>query len=218
MTVPYLGGFTITGYQWIDSSSLKVSYSTTYGSLYYYQMYVGRGLVGVSDNPSDLSVIGVFSPTLWPQHIWLLAVDGTNKLTDYGTSLPVRPFNKVKFDFTVADTDSDSKYIDIVGGTVVGGAVSQTNLLARIEFEGAGSYSYVTDPIQGGTGTWNFELSQRDNRNSDSISFPGNEGTAAAVSEDLIMYPPDFSLLTGGNRFTASSTTSTITAEIVYPV
>ena len=218
MAAPYLGGHAMLSAAWSGPSSLRVRFSTTYGTTYLYQLYAGRTLVGVTESESERTVVGEFSPSVWPQWLQLLAVTRANQLTDYGSTLPPRPYNRCALAWTVAaDANTDNKFIDIVSGTAPGGAVVQTNLLKRLEYAGPGNYAWTTLPVAG-SGTWNFEVSQRDNKLG-STKWPGNEGTALAIqATNVLSTPPDFARNTSGQRFTVSVSGGVATVGVTYPV
>lgn len=209
MTAPYLGGFKIKAIGWLGPQSVIVVFSSSYGSSYLYQLYAGRTLIGVTRGTGDRSIIGSLSPSEWPQHLTLLAVAPENRLTDYGASLPLRPYNKVKLTFSTSSWPSDAKLIELSAGTAVGGAVDTTNVLKRVFYETDGTFTIYSTPMPG-TGQWNFEIAGRDDKPPD-----GNRGTALAVSADVIAHPPDVVLQDDNTRFSVSiaSGTATVTFE-----
>lgn len=209
MTAPYMGGFKIKAVGWVGPQAILVVFSSSYGTAYLYQLYAGRTLIGTTRGAGDRSVIGTLAPSVWPQHLTLLAVSPATKLTDYGPSLPLRPYNKVKFQFSTSSWPADSKLIELSAGTVVGGAVDTTNVLERIFYETDGTFAIYSPPMPG-TGQWNFELAGRDNKPPD-----GNRGTALAVSADVLAHPPDVVLQDDDTRFSVSiaSGTATVTFE-----
>ena len=201
----YMGGFTITAAHWLSSEELQVRFTSTYGSTRYYQLYAGRSLVGVTMSREARSVIGTFKPSLWPQHITLLAVDSVDRLKDFGPGLPLRPYNKVKLRASAASYPADSEFLDVHAGTVPGGAVDANNRIQRVKYDIDREYELFTDPLPG-SGTWNFEIAGRDDRPPD-----GNLGTALAISQEIIAHPPDMPLDDNGNRFSLSIASGTAT-------
>jgi|GEM_PF-5900016 len=195
MAGPFLGGFKILGMAWLSSHALSVRFTTSYGSTYHYQLYAGRSLRGVTSSPLQRRVVGQVFPSKYPQEITLLAVDAAARLTDYGSLLPPRPYNKVKLGWDSLSWPNDAKFIDIVGGTIPGGAVVAGNLLGRIPFDISRTYSFTTKPLSG-SGLWNFEVQGKDDKLDD-----GNAGTALAMNETVIAHPPDVPLNSSGKRF-----------------
>ncbi len=114
----------------------------------HYQLYAGRTQIAVSNSPNQRLLIGHLKPSLWPQHITLLAVDAEQRLNDYGCDLPPRPFNRVKLGFATASYPSDAKYLDVYAGTVAGGAVDSNNRIAREEFDADGDFEITTPPAR----------------------------------------------------------------------
>lgn len=194
----YLGGFNLTSLSWAGTTAIRAAFTTTYGTSYLYQLYAGRKRIGVTADASDRVVLGQLQPSLYPQHLMLVAVDPADRFTDFGSQLPKRPFNTVRLRFSTSSWPADAKYIDITAGTVPGGAVDSDNLLTRILFDVDRQYEYVT-PALSGSGTWNFEVFGRDSRRSE-----GNAGTALALSADVLAHPPDVALSSSGSRLTFS--------------
>lgn len=182
---PYMGGFKITRVAWLGSQSISVVFTSTYGSSYVYQLYAGRTLIGVTSSATDRTVVGDLEPSLWPQHLTLLAVSPANRLVDYGLSLPLRPYNRVRFSFSTSSWPSDSKCIELSAGTAVGGAVDVSNVVERIFFDTDRDFEILSPPMPG-SGQWNFEIAGRDNR-----PPSGNRGTALAVNANVLAHPPD---------------------------
>lgn len=180
---PYLGGFTITSLAWAGAHALQVRFTSTWGSAYQYQLYGGRTLIGVTDGTSQRSVVGQITPATWPEHITLLAVAPSQRLTDYGRQLPPRPFNRVRLHFTADGYPSDAKYLDVYAGSVPGGAA--TTRVGRLLCGGDGDYEFLTEPLAG-SGLWNFAIQGVDDRPS-----AGNTGAALALSQRVVAHPPD---------------------------
>jgi hypothetical protein len=195
MTAPYMGGFQITSVGWLSAGAIAVRFSTSYGSDYCYQLYAGRTLIGTTKSGGARDVVGQLEPSTWPQHLTVLAVSPSNKWTDYGASLPLRPYNRVRLRFKTASWPADSRMIEVSAGTVVGGAVDTDNVVARIPFDTDGDFEIFSPPMPG-TGQWNFQIAGRDNRPND-----GNRGTALAVSANVLAHPPDVVLQDDDSRF-----------------
>ncbi len=183
---PYLGGFRIVRAAWLNRHSLQVRFASTWGENYYHQIYAGRSLVGVTNSPSDRVVIGAVKPSLWPQHLTLLAVSPTRKETNYGDALPRRPYNRARLRFTVSGYPSDAEFLDVTAGTVPGGAVSAGNRIARVLYDVDREYEVLSPPLAG-SGTWNFAVQGVDDK-----PDTGNAGASAAIAAPgILAHPPD---------------------------
>lgn len=201
----FLGGFTIDSVYWVGTTAIRVGFSTTYGTAYLYQLYAGRTRIGVTADPDERFVIGQMQPSLYPQHLTLVAVDPTDRFTDYGDDLPRRPFNRVRLRFSTSSWPADAKCLEVVGATEPGGAVDQANVLTRILFDVDREYEYVT-PALSGSGTWDFAVSGIDSR-----PGGGNEGSALSLSADVLAHPPDVTPQSDGSRITFAVTAGAAT-------
>lgn len=211
MTAPYLGGTRITGAEWLSAAALAVRFTSTYGSTYLYQLYAGRSLAGTTASPTARQVVGQIAPSQWPQHLTLLAVEPSQRLTDYGALLPRRPYNKARLRFQTSGWPSDARSIDVLAGTTPGGAVDADNRIARVPFDTNRQYAILTPPMPG-SGQWNFEVIGRDD------TLPeGNAGTALALSAQLLAHPPDVALASDGSRFGVSIENQQATVTFAYP-
>ena len=194
----HLGGLAITRAEWLGTTALRVEFSTVdTGQLF--QLYAGRKRIGVTSDVSERAVIGQLQPSLYPQHLTLVAVDPADKETDYGDELPKRPYNCVRLTFTISGWPSDAAFVDVVGSTEPGGAVDQDNLLVRQPYDTDRVYT-ATTPALPGSGDWDFEVTGRDNRPSG-----GNEGPALELSANILAHPPDVALNeSDGSRLSVS--------------
>ena len=212
MTAPYLGGMRITSLHWDGTQSMVVAFSSSYGSTYHYQVYVGRELAGVTDSPDDRFVIASAIPGEWPEHITLLAVTAADRLTEYGSYLPDRPYNRVRLTWTASGYAADTRCFEITAGTTPGGAVDPTNVLENVLFDTNRDYIFVT-PMLEGSGDWNFGIAARDGTVPD-----GNLGTEATVTATILAYPPDVSHGETEPRFTATVATGTLTVSFTESI
>jgi hypothetical protein len=207
---PYLGGFAVTDIEWSSIRSIAVRLSTTYGSSYCYQLYAGRSLIGWTERATDRAIIGQLTPTTWPQHLQVLAVDPLSRETDYGSYLPQRPYNRAKLSFSTSSWPTDAKLIEVTAGTEVAGAVDSSNIVASILFTADGEFS-ILSPVMPGSGVWNFEVQGRDDR------LPaGNVGDALELSATLLSHPPDVVQQFDDSRFSVAvaSGVATVTYEL----
>jgi len=208
---PFTHGFEITGVDALSDSSIRVRFTSVYDDAYLYQLYVGRTLVGVTDGPLDRSVIGQYFPGTYPETIQLLAVDPSDRTTDYGEDLPDRPYNRVKITYSTASMTADTELVEVSSGTEPEGAVDEDNIIATDFYPGSGTFSLVTDPLGPG-GTWNFEVAGRDGTEPE-----GNRGTALELSATIKAHPPDLEPDVNGDRFTVEAVAGTLTLSYALP-
>lgn len=184
MTAPYLGGIEITRVAELAGGQLLVQFESVYEDQYLYQVYLGRMLAGVSSSPWSRVVVVADLGSDWPEHLTLLAVDPSEALTDYGSQLPTRPYNRVKLTIDTSALEAGTKFVEVAAGTEPEGAVDPENVLVREIFRGGGTLSLLTDPLAGGT--WNFEIAGRDGTAPD-----GNRGEALELAATITAHPPD---------------------------
>lgn len=185
---PYLGGHRITGITPLSARTYRIAFASAWGTLYCYQLYSGRSLVGVSAVPAARYLVARIEPSDWPEPLQLLAVTPGNRATDYGAGLPPRPYNRVLIEFDAAAWPSDSKLIEVASGTTPGGAVDPNNVVAKVTYDVDRRYSVLT-PSRPGNGTWNLRLTGRDDL--------GNAGTSVDDSQHILTHPPDVDQVNG---------------------
>ena len=207
MTAPYAGGHKLLSARWVGPRALMVRFSSSYGSTYYHQVYAGRTLAGVTGSPTSRKVVAQVEPSLYPQPLQLLAVTGGNQATNYGSTLPIRPYNKARLRFSTSGW-TDAKYIDITRGSTAGGEVSSANLVRRILFDTNRTYVVVSGPLPG-SGQWNFEAVGKD--------VTGNTGDELAMSVTTLTMPPDVTQDSSGNRLSVSIASQTATIGYMRP-
>lgn len=190
----FLGGLRILDATYLSPLALQVTFESVYTDKLY-QLYAGRLRIGATGDLSERAVVGQLQPSLYPQHITIVAVDPADRLTDLGDDLPKRPYNRVRLRFTTSGSASDTKFFDVTGSTEPGGAVDDANLIDRIPFDIDRQYEVLTPPLPG-SGEWDFEVFGRDDKPAN-----GNAGTALALSAAVLAYPPDVALGDDGTRF-----------------
>ena len=208
---PFMGGHLIRRVYWLSQTALRVEFSSSYGTNYHYQLYAGRCLIGTTSTPAQRVIVGHLQPAAWPPHLTLLAVDKDKRQTDYGDTLPPRPYNRVKLQFTASSWPADSKYIDVTGSATPGGAVVDSNLIERVLYDTDRQYTVLTKPLPG-TGTWSFEVFGRDDRLAN-----GNAGDVLELSQAVLAHPPDVALGSDGSRLAVSVASQTATITFTYP-
>lgn len=208
---PFAGGHRIIGVEWIGQRAIRARFATTYGSTYHYQLYAGRTLIGTTETKTARQIVGQLVPSDSPQPLQLLAVTTAQRLTDFGSLLPLRAYNRVKITYTLAGVPADFDVVEITAGTAPAGAVDTDNVLIRQRYDEARVYTFITDPFSA-SGVWNFEIAGRDTRPSG-----GNRGTADTLSATLIVHPPDVTLDANEKRFNLSIASQQATVTYTLP-
>jgi len=203
-----LGGFAITSLAWLAGQSLLVRFTSTYTDRFH-QLYAGRTLVGVSGSVAARNVTGVLAPSHYPEPLQLVAVTAADRLTDFGSTLPPRPYNRVKLGWTTAGW-TDAVSIELAAGDAPGGSVDLANILAREPFDENRDYEFLTDPLPG-SGTWHFAIAGRDG-----TEPLGNRGTELDISAVIDAHPPDVALHGDGTRLTAAVAAGVLTVGFAY--
>lgn len=207
--MPSLGGLQMTDAVYVSPTSIRVTFSTTYDDQLY-QLYAGRKLIGSTGDLSERAITAQLQPSLYPQHLCIVAVDPANRFTDYGDLLPKRPYNRVRIRFTTSASPSDMKFLDVLGADEPGG--DPETLIERVPFDVDRQYEVLTPPLPG-TGNWPFQVKGRDDKPSGDTDSPGNVGPALDLDEDVLAYPPDV-VMAGPNspRFTVTIESGVATA------
>lgn len=206
----YLGGFKLLSFAWLDSHSLRIRFDSTYTDKLY-QLYAGRTLIGRTVSLADRAVIATLQPSLWPEHIQLVAVDLDEIDNDYGAALPGRPYNRAMITTTVEGWD-DAKYLDVIAGNVPGGAVDPENRIYRELFDTNREYTFIT-PTFHGSGLWNLEVLGRDDKLNE-----GNPGTSKALTVDVLSHPPDVQLRSDNSRIAVAVSGGTATIDFTEAI
>lgn len=207
----FLGGIRIDSAAWLGARTLVVRFTSVYGAAFHYQLYAGRCRIGVTASKRQRRIAGELTPSAWPQHLTLAAVDPADRLKDFGTALPPRPYNRVRLKFSTSAWPDDAEHIDVVRGDEPGGAVNPETLVERLLYDTDRQYTVDSDPLPG-SGDWNFEVFGRDSRRPD-----GNAGSKLAASQAVLAHPPDVALAGDGTRLSASVADQTATVSFTYP-
>lgn len=208
MPAPFLGGMRITFTSWVSASSVRVDFTSTYDSQYLYQLYAGRSLIGTTTSTLERRIIAPLSWSLWPQVLALVAVEPSDVTTDYGSTLPPRPYNKAIVTVTTSSWPTDSRLVAIAWADTPGGAVNYANEV-RTLYDTDRAYTLTSLPI-GPSGEYNFAVYGIDDKPLD-----GNRGSVTSLTADLLTMPPDL-VATDGARFTATATSGTATITYEY--
>lgn len=207
----FLGGHRLTSARWVSTNAIAVAFEAPADGLYR-QLYAGKTMIGVTAHPDDREVVGQLSFTEWPQLLSLVAVDGTEKLTDFGGTFGQGPWNKATLAITVSGYPDDANRIEITAGTTPSGAVDPDNLIGTVILEGDGTYHCITQPLQG-SGTFHLAATPYDDK-----PDGGNAGTPATGTVDVVAMPPDVVLQDDGSRmFDVTIAAQTLNISVILP-
>lgn len=192
----YLGGFDITDISWAGRNAVAVTIDR--GGKYsdkLLQLYAGRRLIGTTSDPSENVIIGqVPAGSACP--LGVLVRDAADRLDDWGSHLDLRAWNVYRIQFAApVDPPADIHHFDIVAGAAPGDPYDSTNIVARIPFSGAATYSYVLPsfPVRG---DWQIAVIARDN-----AQPLGNAGSENSLTIPTIIFPWDFVIRSDGRRY-----------------
>jgi hypothetical protein len=207
---PFLGGLRFTALEWLGVHALQVDFACEHADLCV-QLYAGRSLIGHTTAAADRRLVAHLVPSDWPPPLQLLAVDPADVLADHSHLLPLRPYNRVRLDWTSSGMPSDTRLLEIAAGTAPGGAVDTDNVLDRVRYDRDRAYVWRSRPLAG-SGTWHFEVAARDDRPGD-----GNRGSALALSATVLSMPPDVRLDASGRRLVVAVAAQTATVTFLEP-
>lgn len=208
---PFTLGHRIDSVESLSETSIVVRFTSSYAGSYLHQLYIGRTLAGVTEGVYDRHIVAPFELSTYPEHLQLLAVDPSDRNTDFGADLPDRPYNRVKIFVDTTGMPADTERIEISAGTEPEGAVDTDNIVASDIYRGVGDFEYVTTPLGPG-GDWNFEVAGRDGTNPD-----GNRGTALELTATITAHPPDVEPDGDGERFTVEAAAGVLTIAYSLP-
>lgn len=210
--MPFLGGLRITSIRWLAATTIAVTFTTTYGTDYVYQLYAGRTLIGSTAAGAERQIVTFLQPADWPEELTLLAVDPAARLYDYGALLPDRPYNRIKVQFTTTGwAAEEATRIELAAGDAPGEAVDLDHVVAREFFDTDRLYTLFTRPMPG-SGEWALAVSGRDE-----TTPAGNLGDPLELSADVLAHPPDVHLAGDGTRVElATETPGVLTVDFSY--
>ncbi len=204
-----MGGLKITDMQWTGPHTLQVKFASKLLNRFF-QLYAGRRLVGVTESTTARRILGQLMPTRISAPMTVLAVTPSDRLTNFGPQLPRRPWNRYVLDWTADDYPADSRFFDLTSSPAADEEVSDSNLLARIEYVGDIAYSFDLPELTAG-GLWKYRLTPRDN------ALPlGNAGTPQTVEVAALVYPADLVRNAAGERFTCEIEAGAVHLSFVY--
>lgn len=203
----YLGGLAVDSLAWASPRAIVCRFTSIHTARWHH-LYAGRTLIG-SCAPGQRLLSAQLLPARYPEHLTLAAVDIADRTTDFGDSLPLRPYNRVRLRFTASSFPDDTEFLDITAGTEPGGAVDDENRIGRLLFAGDRQYEFLTSPLQGGE--WNFEITARDNR-----PAGGNAGTSVTAAQSVLAHPPDVEPV-GRDRLAVEVAAGVATITVTVP-
>jgi hypothetical protein len=165
----------------------------------YHQLYAGRELIGNTEIAADRVISGQVSGVELPIHLQVIAVDEDNLLTNYGDTLPTRPYNRARIISDLTTLASDVSHVILTASATAGGAVVSTNELYKLKLDDSIETLDYLDKTRG-TGTWSYALKAYDN-----TEGGGNASTAGTLSVALVSYPSDNADFSDSHRINAEA-------------
>ena len=205
-------GTVITSAVWLGPHALEVVFSSGWSGRH--QIYVGRHLAGVSQAAADRSFVVQIPPGDTPPPIQVIAVEDSETATDYGSSLPDRPYNLHRVNWSAAGIEADTDRFRITGATAID--TNPTEFLGAVQYTvGVNLYDFET-PALAASGSWRFGITPYDSACGDYADDKGNAGTQALATITAEVYPPDVALQSDRSRFATSATGGTLTVDFDY--
>lgn len=210
--VAFLGRLRIKSSGWDGRNTVFVSFESHYDDRVV-QLYAGRTLIGVTNDPTETRVVGQLVPSESPTPLTLLAVLLADQFTDFGPDLPRVPWNRYELGIDATDyvaDDAVSKF-ELSQSPAAGEALDATNIIANVPYIGARQYLYRLPPLPT-SGEWEFGTTPYDDAKPD-----GNPGTLTTTTINALIAPPDFTLDRNGNRFGVEVVDGTAEFEFTLP-
>lgn len=205
----FLGGFVMTDVRPAGVTAIAVIVESDFTDRYF-QLYAGRRLIGVTDSPGQLRIIGQLQPADCPHALTPVMVTADDRLTNFGPQLPPRPLNQFRIDWEANSFPADSKWFEISAARTVDEAVDPDNVIYRLPYIGDGLYSSFLPPIDG-AGQCAYRVTSIDD------AFPdGNATHYEEITAEAIPYPPDVRRGDDGQRLAVDLTTGTLTVSYEY--
>ncbi|NOX55576.1 MAG: hypothetical protein GXP27_14285, partial [Planctomycetes bacterium] len=127
--------------------------------------------------------------------------------------LPVRPTNLYRLTWSANGYPSDTKGFRITASRQAGQAPDPTNVLGTVNWIGNGNYSFnIPARAINRSGQWQFDITPFDDAHPN-----GNPGTAARVTINAQVYPPDVLRLSDGQRFDINESGGIAIVSFTYP-
>lgn len=202
----------ITGSVWLSSQALQVSFASHHDDRHH-QLYLGRTLVGVTTTPEQRTINAHVVPTTSPSPLQVVAVTGDDVATDFGETLPARPYNRFVLEWQADGLESDTERFGVFVPTEFSG--DPDTLHQCVESHGDGSYESDV-PAVDQSGDWTYAIQPIDDAQGDEPITEGNYGDATEITRRAKVYPPDIVLNGDGSRFTAVANEGTLTLSWAY--
>jgi hypothetical protein len=202
----------ITDTVWVGSQSLQVTFVSHHTDRHH-QLYAGRKLVGVTSRTDERTITGHVVPTASPCPLQIVAITADLLGTDYGDSLPVRPYNKHQLRWAADGLEADTERFGVFIPTEFAGDPETLHLC--VPSTGDGNYAAEV-PAVDQSGDWTYAVQPIDDAAGDDPIIEGNYGDATEITVRAKVYPPDLALNADRTRFTATAQDGTLTLRWAY--
>jgi len=205
-------GTVITSAVKLGPHAIEVTFNSYWSG--HHQLYIGRRLANTSTLKADRSLIAQIDPGDTPAPIQVVGVEDSELATEFGSSLPKRPYNLHRLNWSAAGIESDTDRFRITGATAID--TDPTEFLAAVNYtSGVDDYEFET-PALAASGSWRFGITPFDSSCGDYSDTKGNAGTEALATVTADVYPPDVELQSDRQRFALSATGGTLTVDFDY--
>lgn len=205
-------GTVITSAVKLGPHAIEITFSS--GWTGHHQLYIGRRLANVTVAKADRKLTAQIDPGDTPAPIQVIAVEDSETATEFGSSLPTRPYNLHRLNWSAAGIEADTDRFRITGATAID--TDPTEFLAAVQYTvGVNLYQYET-PALAASGAWRFGITPYDSTCGDYSDAKGNAGTEALATVTAEVYPPDLELQSDRQRFALSATGGTLTVDFDY--
>lgn len=205
-------GTVITAANWLGPHEIQVTFSSSHTG--HHQLYVGRRRAGRTTQKAERTIRAQMLPSVTPAPLQVIAVEDTEVETDYGSSLPDRPYNLHTISWDATGIDADTDRFVVTKATAVD---TDPDVFDGAEpyVSGVTAYSYDTPAIEA-SGNWRFGITPYDTACGDDHDTRGNAGTEALATVVAEVYPPDVALQSDRQRFNVSASGGTLTVSFSY--
>jgi hypothetical protein len=205
-------GTVITAASWLGPHEIQVTFATSHSG--HHQLYVGRRLAGQTTYVTERTIRAQVEPSVTPSPLQVLAVEATEVATDFGTSLPDRPYNLHTINWDATGIEADTSRFLITRATAID---TDPTIFdgAKPYVSGITDYSYDTPPIEA-SGNWRFGITPYDTACGDDHDTRGNAGTQALATVVAEVYPPDVALQSDRQRFNTTASEGNLTVSFEY--
>jgi hypothetical protein len=205
-------GTVITSAVKLGPHAIEITFASSWSG--HHQLYLGRRLANSSSLKADRVLTAQIDPGDTPPPIQVIAVTDTELDTEFGSSLPTRPYNLHTLNWSAAGIEADTDRFRITTATAID--TNPTEFLAAVEYTvGINLYDFET-PAIAASGSWRFGITPFDSSCGDYSDEKGNEGTEALATITADVYPPDIAPQSDRQRFALSATGGTLTVDFDY--